>query len=92
MVAALQQFRLTLPISLVQNMLEEFTGSYLQLGPQTGVLGPVAITQLRQNSVDSAINDLVSKISPEKIYRNLWGFHRKFITFGSRKKQSRYLI
>ena len=30
------------------------------------MLGPVAITQLRQNSVDNAIADLVNKISPEK--------------------------
>ena len=41
-------------------------GRLLTAWSTAGVLGPVAITQLRQNSVDSAINDLVSKISPEK--------------------------
>ena len=37
-----------------------------------GVLGPVAITQLRQGSMESAISDLVSKISPEK-FEEIYG-------------------
>ena len=41
-------------------------GRLLTAWSTAGVLGPVAITQLRQNSVDSAIDDLATKISPEK--------------------------
>ena len=41
-------------------------GRLLTAWSTAGVLGPVAITQLRQNSVDNAIADLVNKISPEK--------------------------
>jgi hypothetical protein len=37
-----------------------------------GVLGPVAITQLRQGSVETAIQDLVSKMSPEK-FQEIYG-------------------
>ena len=37
-----------------------------------GVLGPVAITQLRQGSMESAIQDLVGKISPEK-FKEIYG-------------------
>jgi len=35
-------------------------------------LGPVAITQLRQSSVDNAISDLVQKISPDK-FQEIYG-------------------
>ena len=41
-------------------------GRLLTAWSTAGVLGPVAITQLRQNSLDNAIADLVNKISPEK--------------------------
>ena len=41
-------------------------GRLLTAWSTAGVLGPVAITQLRQNSVDNAINDLVTKISPDE--------------------------
>ena len=41
-------------------------GRLLTAWSTAGVLGPVAITQLRQNSVDNAIEDLVTKISPDK--------------------------
>ena len=41
-------------------------GRLLTAWATAGVLGPVAITQLRQNSLESAIFDLANKISPEK--------------------------
>ena len=37
-----------------------------------GVLGPVAITQFRQGSMENAIENLVSKISPEK-FQEIYG-------------------
>ena len=40
-------------------------GRLLTAWSTAGVLGPVAITQLRQNSVDNAITDLVSKFHPK---------------------------
>ena len=39
-------------------------GRLLTAWSTAGVLGPLAITSLRENSVNSAINDLVSKIDP----------------------------
>jgi hypothetical protein len=41
-------------------------GRLLTAWSTAGVLGPLAITQLRQSSVEKAINELVAKISPEK--------------------------
>jgi len=41
-------------------------GRLLTAWATAGVLGPVAITQLRQNSLESAIFDLANKISAEK--------------------------
>ena len=41
-------------------------GRLLTAWSTAGVLGPLAITQLRQSSVEKAINDLAAKISPEK--------------------------
>ena len=41
-------------------------GRLLTAWATAGVLGPVAITQLRQSSLENAITDLASKISPEK--------------------------
>merc|ERR1711991_384121 len=35
-------------------------------------MGPVAITQLRQSSMDKAINELVQKISPDK-FQEIYG-------------------
>ena len=35
-------------------------------------MGPVAITQLRQSSLENAITDLASKISPEK-FKEIYG-------------------
>ena len=40
-------------------------GRLLTAWSTAGVLGPLAITSLRQNSVDTAINDLASLVSPE---------------------------
>jgi MFS family permease len=39
-------------------------GRLLTAWSTAGVLGPLAITSLRQNSINNAINDLVSKIDP----------------------------
>ena len=47
-------------------------GRLLTAWSTAGVLGPVAITQLRQGSMESAISDLVSKISPEK-FEEIYG-------------------
>ena len=47
-------------------------GRLLTAWSTAGVLGPVAITQLRQKSVDDAIADLVSKITPEK-FQEIYG-------------------
>ena len=47
-------------------------GRLLTAWSTAGVLGPVAITQLRQGSVETAIQDLVSKISPEK-FQEIYG-------------------
>ena len=41
-------------------------GRLLTAWATAGVLGPVAITQLRQNSLEGAIFDLANKLSPEK--------------------------
>ena len=41
-------------------------GRLLTAWATAGVLGPLAITKLRQNSIEDAISDLASKISPEK--------------------------
>ncbi len=41
-------------------------GRLLTAWATAGVLGPLAITKLRQNSIEDAIGDLASKISPEK--------------------------
>ena len=66
-------------------------GRLLTAWSTAGVLGPVAITQLRQNS-DSAINDLVSKISPEKFTEIYGASVENLSLFWFKKKQSRYLI
>ena len=47
-------------------------GRLLTAWSTAGVLGPVAITQLRQSSMENAINDLVQKISPEK-FNEIYG-------------------
>ena len=47
-------------------------GRLLTAWSTAGVLGPVAITQLRQNSMENAIENLVSKISPEK-FQEIYG-------------------
>ena len=47
-------------------------GRLLTAWSTAGVLGPVAITQLRQGSVETAIQDLVSKISPDK-FQEIYG-------------------
>ena len=47
-------------------------GRLLTAWSTAGVLGPVAITQLRQGSVETAIQDLVSKISPER-FQEIYG-------------------
>ena len=47
-------------------------GRLLTSWATAGVLGPLAITHLRQKSVEDAINDLVSKISPEK-FQDFYG-------------------
>ncbi len=47
-------------------------GRLLTAWSTAGVLGPVAITQLRQGSMENAISDLVSKISPEK-FEEIYG-------------------
>ena len=47
-------------------------GRLLTAWSTAGVLGPVAITQLRQGSVETAIQDLVSKMSPEK-FQEIYG-------------------
>ena len=47
-------------------------GRLLTAWSTAGVLGPVAITQLRQGSMENAIENLVSKISPEK-FQEIYG-------------------
>ncbi len=47
-------------------------GRLLTAWATAGVLGPVAITQLRQSSLENAISDLASKISPEK-FKEIYG-------------------
>ena len=47
-------------------------GRLLTAWSTAGVLGPVAITQLRQGSVETAIQDLVNKISPDK-FQEIYG-------------------
>ena len=63
-------------------------GRLLTAWSTAGVLGPLAITQLRQGSMDSAIQDLVSKIS-RKVSRDLWYFCRA-VVFISSTKDSNY--
>ena len=41
-------------------------GRLLTAWSTAGVLGPLAITQLRQGSVEKSINELASKVDPEK--------------------------
>ena len=41
-------------------------GRLLTAWSTAGVLGPLAITQLRQHSVDESIKELVANVSPEK--------------------------
>ena len=41
-------------------------GRLLTAWSTAGVLGPLAITQLRQNSIEKEINELSSKLSPDK--------------------------
>ena len=41
-------------------------GRLLTAWSTAGVLGPLAITQLRQKSVEESINELAQKVSPEK--------------------------
>ena len=47
-------------------------GRLLTAWSTAGVLGPLAITQLRQSSVEKSINDLVSNVDPQKFY-NFYG-------------------
>ena len=47
-------------------------GRLLTAWSTAGVLGPLAITSLRENAVSKAINDLVAKIDPE-IFKNTFG-------------------
>ena len=47
-------------------------GRLLTAWSTAGVLGPLAITSLRENAVSKAINDLVAKIEPE-LFRSTFG-------------------
>ncbi|MEX2524086.1 MAG: OFA family MFS transporter [Gammaproteobacteria bacterium] len=47
-------------------------GRLLTAWSTAGVLGPLAITSLRENAVTRAINDLVSKVEPE-VFRQKFG-------------------
>jgi hypothetical protein len=47
-------------------------GRLLTAWSLAGVLGPVAITSLRERSIDSAIRDLVARIDPER-FRESFG-------------------
>ena len=47
-------------------------GRLLTAWSTAGVLGPLAITQLRQGSVEKSINELASKIDPDK-FRDFYG-------------------
>ena len=47
-------------------------GRLLTAWSLAGVLGPVAITMLRERSIDSAIRDLVTKVDPER-FRQSFG-------------------
>jgi len=43
-------------------------GRLLTAWSTAGVLGPLAITQLRQNSIEKEINELAVKLSPDKFF------------------------
>ena len=71
-------------------MLGEYMEDYLTAWSTAGVLGPVAITQLRQNSVDNAINDLATKISPEKFQEIYGDSIENLIFIGSTKNGNNF--
>ena len=71
MVEVLQQFQLSADI-FGTKYVGGIHGRLLTAWSTAGVLGPVAITQLRQSSVDNAISDLVQKISPDK-FQEIYG-------------------
>ena len=61
MVAGLQLFPAYLADIFGTKYVGGIHGRLLTAWSTAGVLGPVAITQLRQSSVDNAINELVAK-------------------------------